>query len=144
MSTEYVCGFAFAVKRTQVLLIRKKRPDWQAGYLNGVGGKIELNETAALAMSREFHEETGVFIASPLWRRFATLHHKSRDGIVHFFTTDLTSEQADAARSTTDEQVLWVPTHMSKYRTMNNLRWLVPMAADRDDIVATVIDYSKS
>ena len=37
---EYVCGLLFSVDRTRVLLIRKRRPAWQAGRLNGVGGKV--------------------------------------------------------------------------------------------------------
>jgi 8-oxo-dGTP diphosphatase len=43
----YACGFLFSLDRTRVLLIRKRRPAWQAGRLNGVGGKIEPGETPA-------------------------------------------------------------------------------------------------
>ena len=42
--TEYVCGFAFDNTKQYVTLIEKKRPNWQAGYLNGVGGHIEEGE----------------------------------------------------------------------------------------------------
>ena len=38
---EYVCGFLFSPDRKKVLLIRKRRPAWQAGKLNGVGGKVD-------------------------------------------------------------------------------------------------------
>ena len=36
-----VVGFAFTEDRRSVILIRKNRPEWQAGRLNGVGGHIE-------------------------------------------------------------------------------------------------------
>ena len=41
-----------------VLLERKQRPVWQAGKLNGVGGKAEPGERALDAMRRECKEET--------------------------------------------------------------------------------------
>ncbi len=41
----YVLGFAFDEDYEWVALIKKNRPQWQAGKLNGVGGKIEPNET---------------------------------------------------------------------------------------------------
>ena len=39
MIQHYACGFLFSQDRTRVVLIRKRRPAWQAGKLNGVGGK---------------------------------------------------------------------------------------------------------
>jgi len=34
----YVLGFCFGPSLTTVVLIKKNRPAWQAGRLNGVGG----------------------------------------------------------------------------------------------------------
>lgn len=67
----YVVGFLFSDDRKQVALIHKRRPGWQAGRLNGVGGKIESGETPAAAMHREFAEEAGVWGVQ--WGQFATL-----------------------------------------------------------------------
>ena len=73
----YVCGFFFSPDRGRVLLIRKRRPAWQVGRLNGVGGKIEPGESPAQAMCREFREEAGldvgdwqpgVELTGPDWR----------------------------------------------------------------------------
>jgi 8-oxo-dGTP diphosphatase len=55
----YVVGFIFNKERTRVALIRKDRPDFQAGKLNGIGGKIEKGEEADHCMVREAIEETG-------------------------------------------------------------------------------------
>jgi 8-oxo-dGTP diphosphatase len=55
----YVVGYLFSEDTLQVLLIRKNRPTWQAGRLNGVGGHIEPGESPEEAMCREFKEETG-------------------------------------------------------------------------------------
>ena len=40
---QYVCGFLFSRDRARVLLIRKRRPAWQAGKLNGLGGNDRLD-----------------------------------------------------------------------------------------------------
>lgn len=56
-----------------VVLIKKNRPEWQKGKLNGVGGKIENNETPLYAMIREFQEETGCKTESSIWHHVCTL-----------------------------------------------------------------------
>jgi 8-oxo-dGTP diphosphatase len=59
--TEYVLGFMFDQSGENVVLIEKNKPEWQKGKINGVGGKVEPNESFAIsAMVREFEEETGV------------------------------------------------------------------------------------
>lgn len=55
----YVLGFMFNEAKTHVLLVKKNRPAWQAGLLNGIGSKIEPGEQPLEAMEREFQEETG-------------------------------------------------------------------------------------
>ena len=68
----YVLGFCFSPSMRSVVLVKKMRPSWQAGYLNGVGGKVEHMESFEDAMQREFSEEAGYF--GPLkWVRFGTL-----------------------------------------------------------------------
>lgn len=62
VQVQYVLGFMFNEAESKVILIFKNRPAWQAGKLNGIGGKIEEGETPIQAMNREFAEETG-FIA---------------------------------------------------------------------------------
>jgi len=39
--TKYVLGFTFDLDRERVVLIEKKKPDFQFLKWNGVGGKIE-------------------------------------------------------------------------------------------------------
>jgi 8-oxo-dGTP diphosphatase len=63
----YVLGFAFNEAQTHVALIRKLRPDWQAGKWNGIGGHIEEGESPVEAMAREFNEEAGVYITTEEW-----------------------------------------------------------------------------
>jgi 8-oxo-dGTP diphosphatase len=65
---EFVVGFLFSRCEQRVVLIEKNRPEWQAGLLNGPGGKIEPGETTLEAIRREFREEAGLDI--PGWEHF--------------------------------------------------------------------------
>lgn len=103
----YVLGFAFNPASDSVLLIKKVRPDWQAGLYNGVGGKIEPDEDHSDAMQREFYEETGILTRADSWKRFAQhLCPKSQGTpgyLMHLYTTTVDANPAQ----TTDEVPCW-------------------------------------
>lgn len=64
----YVLGFMFEIDLDKVALIRKLKPKWQYGLLNGIGGKIEKGETARGAMVREFREEATLGTSESDWK----------------------------------------------------------------------------
>jgi 8-oxo-dGTP diphosphatase len=132
---EWVVGFLLTTEADRVVLIRKARPEWQAGRLNGVGGKVELGETKRIAMEREFFEETGATVT--WWHPFASLTWE--EGVVHFFRAFAPLEMLRTCRTTTDEAIelhhvyrLLDPS-MPCGRITPNLQWLVPLAAHRHD-----------
>lgn len=133
---EYVVGFLFSQFRTHVALIEKQRPIWQHGKLNGLGGKVEIGERPDQAMRREFMEEAGADVIR--WRKFCHLKH---DGsVIHFYMADGDYE----IDSMTDERVDWYRVKDLRFlKTMPNLQWLVPMAADKDGVTASVLDTTK-
>lgn len=57
---KYVVGFITDGKR--IALINKNRPSWQKGLFNGIGGKIEKDETSGFAIKRKCIEETGLVL----------------------------------------------------------------------------------
>jgi 8-oxo-dGTP diphosphatase len=131
---EYVCGFLFTPDRDRVLLIRKRRPAWQAGKLNGLGGKIEPGETALEAMRREFREEAGVDVTE--WQHVLTLSGEDDAGsgrgwAGHFFRS---FGDVDAARATTDEQLETHLTATLPRDTIPNLHWIIPLMLDDEPI----------
>lgn len=65
---KFVVGFCFSKDHSYVAIMKKNRPAEQAGLHNGLGGKVEPGEKPADAMSREFEEETGVYIWSKNWK----------------------------------------------------------------------------
>ena len=73
----FVVGFAFSENANSVLLVRKQRPEWQKGLLNGIGGKIEEGETSLDAMHRECKEETGLSLN---WLRKGLMQGKHSAG----------------------------------------------------------------
>ena len=121
----YVCGFLFDPENLHVVLIRKTKPEWQMGLLNGVGGAVEYPESPLKAMIREFKEETGVDIST--WKQFIRLN--DRAWYVDFFKAQ--SPDFRLVKSMTEEEVLIVSINeLSKYNTIPNIRWLIPMCLD--------------
>lgn len=130
----YCLGFAFdltqggaqVIGKTNVALIRKIKPEWQAGSLNGIGGKIEAGETALAAMVREFREETGFEVGPADWKRFHTMGSEEWQ-VECFRAFDVPLHEL---RSTTDEEVIVVNAYQLPEDVLFNLRWLIPLAMD--------------
>ena len=111
--TEYVLGFLFSPDLSSVVLIKKNRPSWQAGKLNGVGGKYEASdELLSLAMHREFSAETGVMLPRGDWRAFGQLDGRlaakpEEEFVVYLYAAQ--SERINEVETMTDEQVIILP-----------------------------------
>ena len=128
----YACGFLFSADRSRVLLIRKNRPAWQAGKLNGIGGKIERGETPADAMRREFREEAALDIAT--WQEVLTLSgaDDAGSGVAwrgHFFRA---FGDIDSARGLTDEKIEIHAVAALPRDTIPNLHWMIPLMLDEE------------
>lgn len=128
LKKEMVLGFLFDRHLISVVLIRKAKPAWQRGRLNGVGGKIKKGETPREAMFREWYEETGTQFLD--WRPFCKM--EGPDFIVHVFVgRDEFSDAFNNARTVTREPIEKVMVHeLGSWCRVLNLDWLVPMARD--------------
>lgn len=119
----YTVGFLFDGPRDFVALITKEKPEWQRGFLNGPGGKVEEGEDPLTCQQREFLEECDADVKG--WMHFYTLN--SPKAIVHFFAV---SKNVNI-RSKTSEKVAYysVPGILNDGAALlPNLRWLLPMA----------------
>jgi 8-oxo-dGTP diphosphatase len=134
----YVVGFLFDPTLSRVVLIRKEKPAWQKGLLNGVGGKVELNESFEEAMAREFAEETGEWVSH--WTKFTEVYIPNHNDPT-YDKTDPThniilemfyavSSQLHRCRSITVEQleIHNVEDVMNYTDMVPNLRWIIQMA----------------
>lgn len=77
---KYVVGIVY--NKENVLLISKKRPAWQAGMLNGIGGKIEPGENPLQAMIRECKEECNLDIEN--WEVLKTVSFRKDETLTYF------------------------------------------------------------
>lgn len=135
--TKYVAGLLFSKNKKAVLLILKKRPSWQKGKLNAIGGHVEEGETCHEAMVREFKEETGLLV--PDWRNFCTLTNETHKGVVEFYCA---FGNIYDTKSLTDENIYVATLSLLPTMIIPNLAWLIPMAlADREK--TTVIETDK-
>ncbi len=129
---EYVVGFAFDPAGTQVALVLKRRPQWQAGRLNGVGGKVERYEQPLQAMHREWREEAGSDRVE--WKLFATLegaNDEVRLQDAESFRAWFFRGVANRIETQTDEAVAWFNAYDLPGGALPNLHWLLPMARER-------------
>ena len=132
----YVVALCSDPATGQILLLRKRRPAWQAGLLNGPGGKVEAGETPAEAAVRELAEETTIALGVDDLDHLCTLAGDS-DGTggtfqVDFFRAFCPADQLTAAAGNppTDEQLEVHHVDDLPASMHANLRWLVPLAAD--------------
>jgi len=139
MVTKYVLGFLFNKDKSKVVLIQKKRPQWQAGKFNGVGGKVEACESDIAAMVREFKEQTGVSTNLIDWKIKATLSGQdaAKPGNYRMQVYTACNEKYfHAVQSETDEQVFPLPVGyilnnpFGYLNTTPNLKWLIGMCLD--------------
>lgn len=131
---KYVLGFLFSEDTKYVVLIKKINPKWQRGLLNGVGGKVEKQESFCDAMVREFKEETGVLIKKQDWHCFSKINRPN------FYEMNIYcafSNLAFDVKSVEKEEVFILKKDELPNNIIPNLKWLIPLALDKQ------VDFSK-
>lgn len=115
----------FSEDLKRVVLIKKNKPDWQKGFYNGVGGKIEKGEPAHEAMAREFEEETGLSTEPVDWHYFETEMEEDTWEVKFFYCKG----NVDACH-TMEEEEISVHNTVDIYvlPVIPNLRRLIPKA----------------
>jgi len=132
MSYTHVLGFVFDPTFKHVALIRKNRPEWAAGLLNGIGGKVEDTDLGIVdSMIREFKEETGVEITD--WKQFGIFSSKKYQFRIGCFAA--VSPSVYNVQSVTDEEVcLQEVRHVLcslPHYYCENTQWMVAMARNK-------------
>lgn len=128
---KYVVGFMFDSSMSNVALIRKNKPTWQAGLLNGIGGKVESGEISINAMCREFKEEAGVCVGT--WKPFCSMAGANNDGSGFEIDFFYTIGNLDNLKSQESEKIEICVSHAitgGYDKVVGNLPWLVAMAMD--------------
>jgi 8-oxo-dGTP diphosphatase len=126
----YVLGFLFNESMDSIVLIKKTKPDWQNGKLNGIGGKIEPHEPNPIdAMVREFEEETSVKTKNDDWKRFVVMTGINWQVFCYFTKNE---NYFNNVKTTTEEEI--VKISVSDVTVLNNvlknLKWMIYLAID--------------
>ncbi|HKT09815.1 MAG TPA: NUDIX domain-containing protein [Gemmatimonadaceae bacterium] len=122
----YVLALLFTADREQIVLVEKTRPAWQAGRVNALGGKLEPGERAEDAARREVREEAGVEVAD--WHPVLVWH----DAQYTMHVVRAFDDAALHAHTAEDQRVFRVPVTELPPNVIDNVRWLVPLALDRE------------
>lgn len=128
----FVLGFLYSTMFSDVVLIKKTHPDWQAGKWNGIGGQVNEGEAVEEAMSRECFEEVDLAIAPASWHLFANLYAYG-DRIFCFWA----ETSARDLISKTDELASFHPVDsvtdrlsLESVHLVEGVRWLVSMSLE--------------
>jgi 8-oxo-dGTP pyrophosphatase MutT (NUDIX family) len=142
----YSAGFLFAKTGalTRVLLVRKRKPDWQRGHLNAVGGVFEPGEEAAVCMAREFYEEANYITSA--WDMFCSEYGPGYE--VHFFRAwkRRGEDWTPPSHNDSGEELEWCDPHNLKSPAIGNVHWLLQMALDPrqiNSVIRTTSDIRK-
>jgi 8-oxo-dGTP diphosphatase len=122
----YVLALLFTPERDRVVLMAKTRPAWQAGRVNALGGKLLAGESPRAAARREVHEEAGVDVVA--WEEFLVWD----DPQYRMHALRAFDDAARSARTAEDQPVFLADPAALPATVIENLRWLVPLALDRD------------
>lgn len=132
----YVLGFIFNKAQDRVLLVEKRKPEWQAGHWNGIGGKIEENDKdPSEAMEREAIEETGI-----TYNFKHVITHICPGGTVFIFTNLNFLGDGISFSQTEDEQLkIWDVCNLPN-KIMANLLWIIPICLSTIQFPLLVLD----
>lgn len=135
----YCLGFCFSSDKSHVALVHKLKPSWQLGKLNGIGGKIEHDESGIDAMVREFKEETGVLILP--WRHLCKL--EGDWGAV--FMWKYFGDEVFNVKTVESERIeIFKVDDIPWNKTIPNLRWIIPLALDKDNVHGEIYEENFS
>ena len=121
----YTVGFLFTPDLSRVLLIHKIAPEWQKGKLNGLGGKMEPDESPKACFVREIEEESGIKLASKSVKKMGLL--KGSAWRVYVFTAIFEGEVFEP-KTFEKEKLEWFETKNLPSNCLPNLYWQIPFA----------------
>lgn len=125
----YVLGFCFDPLGEKVVLLRKRTPSWMMNRYNGVGGKVEENESPAAAMEREFGEEVGLSTDESDWQPVCILTGEIwQVNVFAMYCSSYIDAETQYDEPAAGEEVVICDVAKLPEACLPNVRWLIPMA----------------
>lgn len=145
----YTLGFVVFKNTKTILLIEKLKPEFQKGYLNGLGGKMEeaqiqtavKGETITECIIREVAEESGLLTSPSEWNYFCSMRctknstdKETKAWIVDCFINIIEDSNRMHEIINKEEEKLAL-LQLDQINTLNhkllgNISWLVGMGID--------------
>ena len=125
---KYTLGFIFNEDLSKVVLIRKNKPDWQKGHLNGIGGKVEHNENSWECIIREIYEESNLkFDQKDL--KFSGEINSFSSWSVDVFSIKTTDEYLNSTLKTKTNEIVGIYDieHLDNLNLLPSVKYLIPM-----------------
>jgi 8-oxo-dGTP diphosphatase len=111
----------------RVLMVHRNAPDrpgdYHAGKWNGLGGKLEADESPLEAAQRELLEESGLVLPESAFRALGTLQfplfkpQRGEDWLVWVFAADAPGAAWDGRKAGPEGDLHWVPA--AELETLN-------------------------
>lgn len=122
----YVLAFLFTPDRDKVWLIRKQKPSWQVGCLNGIGGKLlDPDEPPIDAIVRELKEETDLTILPEDLYEVGVIKSDYHDQNGFFISVYAGTTTAELRTMEIEEVGLYDLNALPSEKTIPNLKVLV-------------------
>jgi len=147
MKQIYTLGFVVFRGVNKILLMEKRKPEFQKGFLNGLGGKPEDDEGFTDCIIREIEEESGLKTNTKDWNYFCKM--VGADWEVYCFISMLDHKRMEGISTKEEEKI--VILDLNKINTcypnlLGNIPWLVGMGIDsimnKDAFIPPTIQYN--
>lgn len=141
---KYVVGFLFNKDKTLILLIERTKDDWQKGLFNGIGGKIENDETPIEAMKRESIEESGI---DAEWIEKAYMSGANNDGngfectVFYAYSDKMLDFIQDEDSKKEGRLQIIITESINDYKLLENCKFLIPYGMCNDHSKRMVLEY---
>lgn len=123
-----------------------KPGDYHAGKWNGMGGKLEADESPWQGARRELREETGIDLPEGVLKFLGTLQfpnfkaHKSEDWLCFVFTAHVSRKSSEIVLAPCEEGALhWIPSRdILSLNLWAGDRHFIPYVLDEKPFVGTI------
>ena len=124
------------------------RADFHEGKWNGLGGKLEADESPLEGARREFREEAGLDLPEGAFQALGVIQfpnfkpHKNEDWVVFVFSADLDAAGADPARARTacgEGTLHWIAAgELLSLNLWEGDRHFIPHVVERRPFMGTI------
>jgi 8-oxo-dGTP diphosphatase len=135
---------AFLKYEEKVLMINRQKSPWQGAW-NGVGGKLEADESPEACVIREVWEETSIKLTAPIFRGIVTWNSESEPAQgMYVYIANITAEELmDLPRATREgilalKDIAWILSE-DNFGTVPSIRFFMKQVLN--DMNEDPVDY---